>query len=328
MAKRGHQVTIFTAGNHSTRTQEPGIKTVKFRRRFSQPGRHERWFGSMLVPQLLKGRFDAVHSMMAYDALAAVRTRRLAGHRAVYEELGSPFKSYWSTLEDGAVRARLVREVDVYGCMSNFSLDVLRQEWGREGALIPGGVRLSEFVADTPRQVHPTILMAGALTEPRKGLGDLLAAAEILIDTRPDLQIWLSGPGDPAMMLAAATPRVRERVTVLPIGDPHELSHQYAGAWVTTLPSIGDSFGMVLIESLASGTPIVVANDGAPPQLVTERTGTVGEPHDPPSLSDALERGLALSQRPETAAHCRDFAAQFDWDAALAPLLESLYEGD
>jgi phosphatidylinositol alpha-mannosyltransferase len=327
MAARGHRVTIITAGDRSERRREDGVTTVKLRRRFSDPGRHERWFGSMITPYLLKGRFDAVHSMMAYDALASVRTRRFTGHRAVYEELGSPISAYWDTLADGKVRRRLVRDVDVYGCMSHFSLDILREEWGRSGDLMPGGVRMSDFTPADTREPTPTILFSGALDEPRKGLADLLSALDLLMERRPGVQLWLSGPGNPEFVLAQAADRVRQRVTVLPIGDPNELSRRYATAWVSALPSIGDSFGMVLIESLAAGTPIVVADDGAPPQLVTERTGTVAQPHDAPSLAHALEAGLRLAQDPATAALCRAFATQFDWDESIAPLLEKLYVG-
>ncbi|HWE68378.1 MAG TPA: glycosyltransferase family 4 protein [Acidimicrobiales bacterium] len=327
MAARGHQVTILTAGAKAERRHEDGVTTVKFRRMFDEPSRHERWFGSRIVPHLLRGRFDAVHSMMAYDALAVVRTRRFTGTRSVYEELGSPLKWYWDTISDGKVRARLVHDVDVYGCMSNFSLDILMSEWGRAGDLIPGGVRLSEFTSTQPLESRPTILFSGALSEPRKGLGDLLAAAELLMDEYPDLQLWLSGPGNVDAMLAAATPRVRAQVTMLPIGDPSGLAPRYASAWVSALPSIGDSFGMVLIESLASGTPIVVADDGAPPQLVTPQTGAVARPHDPASLAEALKAGFALAHDPATADRCRQFAAQFDWDLSIGPLLEKLYQG-
>jgi phosphatidylinositol alpha-mannosyltransferase len=261
--------------------------------------------------------------MMARDALAAVRTRRLTRHRVVYEELGSPFRWFWNTLSDGAVRERLVREVDVYGCMSHYSLNVLEAEWGRQGALIPGGVKMSEF-SPAERQAVPTILFSAALDEPRKGLRDLLAAADLLLE-RHDLQIWLSGSGDPEPFLAAATPRVAERVTLLPLGDPDQLSARYAQAWVTTLPSVGDSFGMTLIESLASGTPIVVADDGAPPELVTPRTGVVAHANDPASLCRALEQALVLARDPTTAGHCRQAAERFDWDLSIAPLLEDLY---
>lgn len=327
MTARGHQVTIFTAGEHAGTTHEDGVTTVKLRRHFSDTFRHERLFGWEITPLLVRGRFDAVHSMMATDALAAVRARRWTKHRVIYEELGSPFKWFWETLPDNKARQRLVREVDVYGLMSNYSLDVLMSEWGRAGELIPGGVRMSEFAGAVERSANPTILFSGALNEPRKGLPDLLAASELLLDRLPDLSLWLSGQGDVDKMLAAATPRVRQRVTMLPLGDPKGLAERYGSAWVTSLPSVGDSFGMTLIESLASGTPIVVANDAAPPQLVTEKTGAVATPGDPVSLADALERGFALAKDPATVQHCRDFALQFDWDASIAPSLEKLYAG-
>ncbi len=111
------------------------------------------------------------------------------------------------------------------------------------------------------------------------------------------------------------------------MGDPRGLAERYAQAWVTCLPSVGDSFGMTLIESLASGTPIVVANDGAPPELVTPLVGSVAEPHSAVSLSAALERGLELAQQPATQEHCRAAANRFDWDASIAPMLETLYSG-
>jgi phosphatidyl-myo-inositol alpha-mannosyltransferase len=327
MAARGHQVTIYTAGDRAERRVEDGVKTVKLRRRFTDPAQHEQWFGRRITPHLALGRFDAVHSMMPYDALAAIRTRPLARHRSIYEELGSPIRDFWKTLPDGELRERLVHDVDVYGCMSNFSLDILQKEWGRTGDLIPGGVRLSEFTPSKTRDPRPTILFSGALSEFRKGLSVLLAACDIVMQTYPDLQVWLSGPGSPDEALREATPRVRRSVTFLPIGDPRELARRYANAWVTALPSLGDSFGMVLVESLASGTPIVVSDHSAPPQLVTPATGVVSRPSDPSSLADALAVGFGLAQDPATAAHCREFARQFDWDESIGPLLEKLYRG-
>lgn len=325
LAARGHDVTIFTAGAHAEHRRQGAVTVVRFKRRFALPSRHETWFGYRLLPHLLTGRFDAVHAMMPHDAQAAVRTRRVGGHRVIYEELGIPHRSYWTTVPDGAARRHLVRSVDVYGCMSNHALDVLSAEWGRHGDLIPGGVRMTEFAPAAVRHDRPTVLFSGALEERRKGLGDLLAALDLVIDDEPAIQLWLSGPGDPTAMLAEASARVRAVTTLLPLGDPAGLNHRYATAWITALPSMGDSFGMTLIESLAAGTPIVVADNGAPPQLTTPDTGVVVQPADPASLAAGLRQGLALATKAETPTRCRDFARQFDWDGVLAGLLEDLY---
>lgn len=326
LAARNHEVTVLTSGSHPGRYHDGGVRTIRLRRLFEDPWRHERSFGVRVAPYLAFGRFDVVHAMMVGDAYAAVRTRVIGRHRVVFDEMGIPYRWwYGESHPEGRVRERLTREVDVYGCMSQHALDVLLDDWGRQGSLIPGGVRLSEFPIGVERTSRPTVLFSGALTEPRKGLVVLLEAVALLVASEPELTVWLSGPGDPGPFLAAAPAAARRVVEVLPLGTPEEQGLRYGRAWVTALPSIADSFGLVLIESLASGTPIVVVDDAAPPSLVTPSTGAVAKPNDPVSLAEALRLGLDLARQPETAERCRQFARQFDWDEHIAPLLEGLY---
>ncbi len=328
LVARGHEVTVFTAGTVAQHHEAGGLRTVRYRRRFADPVRHERWFGWRVLPELVRGRFDAVHSLMPYDAVAAIRAGRLTRHRTVYQEIGNPLRSWWAGLRDRRARRRVVRSVEVYGCMSRYTTRVLAAEWGRVGAVIPGGVRIEQFEPASERAPDPTILYSGALTEPRKHLGTLLEAIGRLAADLPDVQLWLSGPGDPSELLRAVPPSTRARVDVLRLGEPDEQGPRYAAAWVTALPSEADCFGLVLVESLACGTPIVVADDGAPPELVTPETGAVSRLRDPDSLADALRRTLDLARIPETVTRCRARAAEFDWDTAIAPRLEGLYAPD
>ncbi len=356
LARRGHDVTLFTSGStggaagrggstngstgvssngagagaardapaRATTDGPDGVRTVRVRRVHRDPLAHERWFGLRLVPLLTRGHYDAVHSLMPRDAVAAIRARRLGGHRTVYEELGNPYRRWWASLPDRRARERVVRHVDVYGCMSRFSLSVLEAEWDRQGALIPGGVRLDEFTPAPARATEPTVLFSGAIDERRKGLGLLFEAAALLVADWPELRIWLSGAGDPGPYLAAV-PTLRDHVEHLALGDVRGQGERYGRAWVTALPSVGDSFGLVLLESLACGTPIVVLDDAAPPELVTPGTGAVARPGDPASLAEALGAALALASEPATAGRCRAAAAAFDWDTGIAPRLEHLY---
>jgi glycosyltransferase involved in cell wall biosynthesis len=150
----------------------------------------------------------------------------------------------------------------------------------------------------------------------------------LIVQKEPSARLWLSGPGDPAGFLAAADARVRERTEVLGVGEAHLQHERYGRAWITCLPSESDSFGMVLVESLACGTPIVVTTSGAPKELVTEGvTGELCPAGEPEGLAQACLRGFELAQRPQTIEACRETAARFDWDAALAPLVEGLYRG-
>jgi glycosyltransferase involved in cell wall biosynthesis len=327
LAGRGHDVTLFTAGARRGRSSDAGVTTVRYRRRFGASGRHERWFGWRVLPDLVRGRFDVVHSLMPGDALAAIRARRITGHRVVYEEMGNPYRRWWAGLPDRRVRERVVRGGDVYACMSEYSRSVLEAEWGREGSIIPGGVRLDQFAPAPAREPRPTILFSGAVTERRKHLDTLLEAIAILAEREPDVRLWISGPGDPSPLLAAAPSAAVERAVVLDLGRAEEQGERYGRAWVTALPSEADSFGLVMIESLASGTPVVVADDGAPREVVEPGIGAISRLRDPVSLADALANTLALARDPATASRCRTRSAAFDWDTGIAPLLERLYSG-
>jgi glycosyltransferase involved in cell wall biosynthesis len=173
------------------------------------------------------------------------------------------------------------------------------------------------------------MLLSGAFLDRRKGLATVLEALPLIARTEPDVQLWLSGPGDPAAYLAEASEEARARTTVLGVGEPHEQPQRYGRAWATVLPSTDDSFGMALIESQACGTPIVVSTHGAPHELVDEgRTGELCEPHDAEGFAAACTRafGLVRAHGPATVAACRTNAARFDWDLALAPRCEALYE--
>lgn len=326
LAARGHDVTVLTSSFDPGTTTVDGYLVRRYRRRFEERFRHERWFGRRIVPALLHGRFDVVHSLMPADAEAAVRTRR-AGHRTVYEELGNPMRSAIEGRADERARVRVIRDVDVYGCMSPFSLRFLEDGWGRDGVVIPGGVRTSEFGL-RPKHAEPTVLFSGALEPPEKHVALLLDAIALVAEEQPSVRLQLSGPGDAAALLAAAPGTARQRTEVLPLGDPHGLADQYGTAWVTCLPTEWDSFGLVVIESLAAGTPVVVGPRGAPPETIGrfDRVGVAAAELDARSLADALLAGLALARGPGSADRCLAAATEFDWDDAIAPHLEALYE--
>jgi mono/diheme cytochrome c family protein len=159
---------------------------------------------------------------------------------------------------------------------------------------------------------------------PKQKLGDAQIA---------DLVAWVNmGAPDPrgaaASPSAAAAPAAaRERTEVLPLGTP-DLGEVYASAWATVLPAVYEAFGLVLVESLACGTPVVAANHAALPELVTDGTGALAAPEDPASLADACRRALALAQEDGIAERCRAVAEPYDWDGGIAPRIEALYEGD
>ena len=90
---------------------------------------------------------------------------------------------------------------------------------------------------------------------------------------------------------------------------------------------------MVVVESMAAGTPVVGTRDGALPELICN--GAVGrlfdpgdgnavEPNNVEGLVTAIEECLDLSRRPETALHCRKRAEKVSWER-VGPAFEHLF---
>jgi phosphatidylinositol alpha-mannosyltransferase len=264
------------------------------------------------------------------DARASIRAARVhPGRRTVITDLGLPSTAWWDQfpVEAKVVRA-VVRGIDVYSCMSRYALGYLGRDYDRhDGVVVPGGVDLDAFAPASARAERPTLLFSGALDEPRKGIATLLEALPMVAAEVPEVQLQLSGPGDPSPFLAAAPPEAVARTEVLGAGDSALQHERYGRAWATCLPSVSDSFGMALIESLACGTPLVVSTDGAPQELVDEgTTGAICTPFDARSVADACVRALRLSPHPGTIEACRATARRFDWRAGVAPWAERLYE--
>lgn len=331
LARRGHDVTFLSSGWDPADTTLDGVRTVRLRRFREDSWGHEGDFGRRVLPRLLAGRFDAVHSMGRRDALASVRAARLhPRRRTVITDLGLPSREFWGNYpKEAEVVEAVVAGIDVYGCMSQFALDFLARDHGRtDGVITPGGVDLASFRPAGARDPRPTLLLSGAFTEPRKGAATVLAALPIIARTEPEVQLWLSGQGDPADLLAAAPPEARKRTVCLGPGGAGDQQERYGRAWATVLPSTDDSFGMALIESHACGTPIVVSTHGAPQELVDEgTTGELCQPHDAEGFAAASLRAFALARMGSTVSACRKAAARFSWDDAIAPLCEQLYQG-
>jgi phosphatidylinositol alpha-mannosyltransferase len=330
LAERHHDVVVFSAARAPGRTSERGVQLVKLRQRRGHGLGHEADFGRRVTPYLAAGRFDAVHSLGRRDAVASIRAARVRrGRRTIFTDLGNPIRAFWDRqVGETQFHDRVVRDIDVYGCMSRFALDALAKDYGRRGVLTPGGVDTAQFTPARRRAANPALLFSGALDEPRKGVAQLLRALPIVARTEPRVELWLSGPGDAASLLAAAPRPASERTKVLGLGEPGDQPRRYGEAWATVLASKHDSFGMVLIESLACGTPVVGGDDAAVPELVRPGAGVLCHPDDPESIAAACLLALDLARRSETVDACRAVAMPFDWRSSLAPRFERYYAGE
>jgi phosphatidylinositol alpha-mannosyltransferase len=187
----------------------------------------------------------------------------------------------------------------------------------RDPEVIPPGIACADFAVEAERVEEPTIVYAGSPGDPRKRLGLLIDAFEVLRRRRPGVRLQLAGRREPG--LDVALPAGADWVDA---DHTPDLAHTLAAAHVAVLPSIGEAFGLVLAEALAAGTPVVATDAGASDEIVTPAVGRLFEPDDRDSLVGALEAALELNGTREA---CRTHARQWDW-SVVGPRYEALLE--
>ena len=203
---------------------------------------------------------------------------------------------------------------------------------GGDAVEIPNGVDVVQFSGAQPLRGYPrsggTVGFVGRYDEPRKGMPVLLAALRTLARTRPGLCLLVVGDGDAAALLRAAGPELASRIRVLGgLGDEGKAA-MLASVDVLCAPAIGgESFGIVLTEALAAGTP-VVASDLDAFRLVLDggQAGVLVPAGVPAALSAALGDLLDdPDRRTALAAAGRQRAAMWDWPVVARRVLQ-VYE--
>jgi glycosyltransferase involved in cell wall biosynthesis len=123
---------------------------------------------------------------------------------------------------------------------------------------------------------------------PRKRLDLLLEAATLLRHEIPELQVRIVGNGPERRRLAAIWRQNSLEGTVQWLGDLSQeaLAREYNQCDVFCLPSVQEGFGIVFLEAMAAGKPIVAARAGAVPEVVEH--GVLVEPGDAARLAEGI----------------------------------------
>lgn len=197
-------------------------------------------------------------------------------------------------------------------------------------AIIPPAMNLAPFLAvrKPQRMTRPIVLFVGRL-EPRKGIGVLLQAWEKIAASAAGSHaphLVVAGDGECAPAVDAAIERLGSNC-ISRIAPPHDddLPRLFAEATLAVSPAThGESFGIVLAESLASGTPIIGgANAGYANVLTGEGQDLLVAVGDAAALAHKILALLADPQQLHSlSAWGRKHAAQFDVKACLPRFLD------
>lgn len=189
-------------------------------------------------------------------------------------------------------------------------------------AVVPHGVDPERFSPDSGPHRAPdpdrfTLLYVGRLG-PRKGV-DLAIESLARLD-RSDVELLIAGTGrhEDYLRDLATDHDVEDQVRFLGYVSDEELPGLYASVDLFVLLSTYEGFGLVLLEAMAAGTPVVAADRGGIPTAVADQTGLLVS-RDVEAVSAAVERYI---DDPEYRSNCaqgaRRHAENLSWDSVAS----------
>ncbi len=196
--------------------------------------------------------------------------------------------------------------------------------------IIPNGVDVDSFINAKPRPNLPDskkLLWVNRLDK-QKGFADAVEAFARLADQFDDLLFVVAGDGEDRDLIKDLKPEVQKRVVMLGSVPHHKLPAVYVSCDIFISPAIGqESFGIVLIEAMAAGLPVVTTNIAGYKEVMDNKCGYMVNPSDPQSLAFSVANIL---NNPESAQMMSEagclHARQYSWDNVGRQLLRCYNE--
>jgi phosphatidylinositol alpha-mannosyltransferase len=207
----------------------------------------------------------------------------------------------------------------------------LVQHVGGEPVVIPNGVFCAAFAAAQPRpewtSPGPTIAFLGRLDEPRKGLAVLMEAFPAVLQHHASARLLVAGHGDPEEWREGSAD-VLSHVEFLGQVSDDDRARLLSSATVYVAPQTGgESFGIVLVEAMAAGAPVVAS--ALPAFRAVLEDGDLGELFavgDSRDLARVVSSLLDDSPRRTTlAARAAVEVQRYDWGALVGDI-EAVYD--
>ncbi len=215
-------------------------------------------------------------------------------------------------------------------------------------ATIPPGVDLERFTP-TPQQAakrqvnipshHQNIMFAGRI-EPLKGIDTLLKAMALIQKCRPEAvqnvcvaiiggDPWSEDRSEEMARLQAMRQElgIHDLVTFLGAKDQNTLPNYYAAAEMVIMPSHYESFGMVALEAMAMGTPVIASEVGGLAFLVKDGVNGYHVPsRNPEALAERIYELLTdPACRQQLSKQAREHAQQYAWPKIVERMMR-VYE--
>ncbi len=342
--QRGHSVQILTACSKNKNRRYPGIQPVTTRvARFPIGGTIARIGISprsfFRIREILhRQKFDVIHLQEPLTPGIPWWTLLLA-HRLPNTVTVGTFHAYrdkpnWLHRSGHAVLGKFFTQLDGLIAVSGAARDFATQMFPGDYQIIPNGIDLKRFGnrhrilshAGVPNSPKSTILFVGR-QDKRKGFSTLFEAFLKIKPDYPHLKLQVVGPFECHVKNFYQKLARKQGVTDIQFTgyiSPEKVPDYYHNADIFCAPSIGfESFGIVLLEAMAAGIPVVASDIVGYRAVVKDgREGLLVPPGQVDTLSKALRH---LLDHPEQRRKMRKFgietARQYSWDQIIDKIL-------
>ncbi len=278
------------------------------------------------------GKPDLIHAHVVLPGgLAAVRLGRQYKIPVVLTEHSSPFSMH---LKNAALR-RWVKETLAHADHVIAVSPALAQQiqaFDKDIAIrIAGNLIDTDFFSPAPTERHnlttTQFLTIGLLTE-QKGITFLLQAAALLVQrgiAEFTLTIGGGGPQRPQLERLTQSLGLAEHCRFTGMLARAEVKRQMQHCDVFILPSLHETFGLVLAEAMACGKPVIATRCGGPEFVVTPETGILVDAANPEALANAMADFITRRLQYDSQRVRNSVVARFG-EAAFLKNVAALYE--
>lgn len=190
--------------------------------------------------------------------------------------------------------------------VSEYARRTLVEHLGGDAVVIPNGVDVDFFARAEPKAEWQggTLGFIGRIDEPRKGLPVLMKALPAILAARPETRLLVAGRGDEEEAVASLPQEMRSRVEFLGMVSDEDKARLLRSVDVYVAPNTGgESFGIILVEALSAGAPVLASDLDAFAQVLDQGSmrrpvrqrgrGRPGRGRDPAAGRPGAARGAA-----------------------------------
>ena len=289
------------------------------------------WLRPRIKALLQKEAFDVIHlhepmaGFVTLNTLSVAKSLNSVNIGTFHTNRGTKLYKFGGT----RLAMRYFRRLHGRIAVSQPAYQFISRHLPGQYEIIPNGIQVDDFANATPfpHLVDGMInlLFVGRL-EKRKGLKYLLSAYSRLKWDWPNLRLLVVGPGKPDDdSYRIMSERNLKDVVFVGRASDQDKARYYKSADIYCSPATGrESFGIVLLESMAAGKPVVASDIEGYSSVVTHgQEGLLVEPKQDEALADAIATLLkdpALRARLGT--NGRDKVEQFRWDRVATSVMD------